>query len=70
MDISTALPTFVVTLGEGFEASLLVGIILACLAKAGQTQLNRWVYQGIGAAIVAVSCWVCFSGKFCKGLTL
>ncbi|TVQ42671.1 MAG: hypothetical protein EA365_14885 [Gloeocapsa sp. DLM2.Bin57] len=53
MDISSALPTFVVTLREGFEASLIVGIILACLAKAGQTQLNRWVYQGIGAGIVA-----------------
>jgi high-affinity iron transporter len=53
MDISAALPTFVVTLREGFEAALVVGIVLACLQKAQQSQLNRWVYQGIGAGLVA-----------------
>ncbi len=53
MDFSTALPTFVVTLREGFEAALVVGIVLACLKKAQQTQLYRWVYQGIGGGIVA-----------------
>ncbi len=53
MDFSAALPTFVVTLREGFEASLVVGIVLACLKKVEQTQLNRWVYQGIGGGIVA-----------------
>ncbi len=53
MDLSAALPTFVVTLREGFEASLVVGIVLACLKKIEQTQLNRWVYQGIGGGIVA-----------------
>ncbi|WP_107666961.1 FTR1 family protein [Cyanothece sp. BG0011] len=53
MDFSAALPTFVVTLREGFEASLVVGIVLTCLKKVEQTQLNRWVYQGIGGGIVA-----------------
>lgn len=53
MNLSAALPTFVVTLREGFEAALVVGIVLACLKKAEQTQLNRWVYQGIGGGIVA-----------------
>jgi high-affinity iron transporter len=53
MDLSAALPTLVVTLREGFEAALVVGIVLACLKKAEQTQLNRWVYQGIGGGIVA-----------------
>ncbi|MGK7881327.1 MAG: FTR1 family protein [Crocosphaera sp.] len=53
MDLSAALPTYVVTLREGFEASLVVGIVLACLNKVGQNQLNRWVYQGIGGGIVA-----------------
>ena len=53
MDFSAALPTFVVTLREGFEASLLVGIVLACLKKVQQTQLNRWVYKGIGGGIIA-----------------
>jgi high-affinity iron transporter len=45
MDFSAALPTFVVTLREGFEAALVVGIVLACLKKAQQTQLNLWVYS-------------------------
>ena len=53
MDLSAALPTYVVTLREGFEASLVVGIVLAWLNKVGQNQLNRWVYQGIGGGIVA-----------------
>jgi high-affinity iron transporter len=53
MEISAALPTFAVTLREGFEAALVVGIVLACLHKARQTQLDRWVYLGIGGGIVA-----------------
>ena len=53
MDFTAALPTFVVTLREGFEAALVVGIVCACLKKAGQTQLYRWVYLGISAGIVA-----------------
>jgi high-affinity iron transporter len=53
MDISAALPTFVVTLREGVEAALVVGIVLAYLKKAEQPRLNRWVYAGIAAGIVA-----------------
>lgn len=53
MDITTALPTFIVTLREGFEAALVVGIVMACLKKAEQTQLYRWVYWGIFAGILA-----------------
>ncbi|HAC65537.1 MAG TPA: hypothetical protein DCF68_18900 [Cyanothece sp. UBA12306] len=53
MDLSAALPTFVVTLREGFEASLIVGIVLVCLKKLEKNQLNRWVYQGISAGILA-----------------
>jgi high-affinity iron transporter len=52
-DLSAALPSFVVTLREGVEAALVVGIVLACLAKAHQEQLNRWVYLGIGAGLGA-----------------
>jgi high-affinity iron transporter len=43
----------VITLREGVEAALVVGIVLACLQKAGQTQYNRWVYAGIGAGLAA-----------------
>ena len=53
MDFTAALPTFVVTLREGFEATLVVGIVCACLKKAEQTQFYIWVYLGIGGGIVA-----------------
>jgi high-affinity iron transporter len=53
MDFSAAIPTFVITLREGVEAALVVGIVLACLKKAQQSQLNQWVYAGVGVGIVA-----------------
>lgn len=53
MDFSAALPTFVITLREGVEAALVVGIVLAYLKKAEQTRLNSWVYAGIAAGIAA-----------------
>ncbi|AFZ31518.1 iron permease FTR1 [Gloeocapsa sp. PCC 7428] len=53
MSLSAALPTFVITLREGVEAALVVGIVLACLKKAQQTHLNSWVYAGVGAGIGA-----------------
>ncbi|MEA5597850.1 FTR1 family protein [Rivularia sp. UHCC 0363] len=51
MDFSAALPTFIITLREGVEAALVVGIVLAMLAKANQSRLNAWVYAGVGAGI-------------------
>ncbi len=55
MDVSTqiplALPTFLVTLREGVEASLVVGIVLACLDKAGAQHLYRSAYLGIIAGL-------------------
>jgi len=51
MDVTAALPAFVVTLREGVEAALVVGIVLAYLQKANQSVLNRWVYAGIGVGI-------------------
>jgi high-affinity iron transporter len=52
MDFAPALPTLFVTLREGVEAALVVGIVLACLNKAHQSQLNRWVYLGILAGLL------------------
>jgi high-affinity iron transporter len=57
MDFSFALPTFVITLREGVEAALVVGIVLAYLKRAGQSRLNPWVYGGIAIGI-AVSALV------------
>ncbi len=53
MNFSEAIPTFVITLREGVEAALVVGIVLACLKKAEQSHLNSWVYAGIAAGIAA-----------------
>lgn len=51
MNFPAALPTFVITLREGVEAALVVGIVLACLRKAEQSQLNPWAYGGVGAGL-------------------
>src|SRR5919202_1657142 len=53
MDFSAALPTFVITLREGVEAALVVGIVLACLKKAKASQVNPWVYAGVGVGLAA-----------------
>ncbi len=51
MDFSSAIPTFVITLREGVEAALVVGIVLACLKKSRQSHLNPWVYGGVAVGI-------------------
>lgn len=53
MDLSSALPTFIITLREGVEAALVVGIVLACLKKAKQGHLRIWVYAAIATGIAA-----------------
>ncbi len=53
MDITTALPVFFVTLREGVEAFLIVGIVMACLAKANARHLFGAVYSGIGLGVLA-----------------
>ncbi len=51
MDLTAALPTFFITLREGVEAALVVGIVLACLAKANRQTLNPWAYAGVAAGL-------------------
>ena len=43
---------FVIVLREGFEATLLVGLILGVLNKTGQRQHARTVWIGVAAAVV------------------
>jgi high-affinity iron transporter len=43
---------FLITLREGLEAALIVGIILGVLVKLGETQLRRYVWAGVAAAIL------------------
>jgi len=52
MDFSPALPTFVITLREGVEAALVVGIVLALLKKTNRADLKPWVGVGVGAGLV------------------
>jgi high-affinity iron transporter len=46
------LPTFVIGLREGLEAALIVGIVAAFLRKQERTDLLRWVWAGVAAAVV------------------
>jgi len=43
----------IVTLREGIEAALVVGIILIYLKKAGHEAASRWVYLGLAAGVAA-----------------
>src|SRR5271163_2340835 len=44
------LQAFIITLREGVEAALIVGITLAYLAKIGRNDLRKSVYAALGAA--------------------
>ncbi len=43
----------IITLREGVEASLIVGIIFAYLSKIGRHELKRTVFWGLGSALIA-----------------
>jgi len=45
------LPTFVIGLREGVEASLIVGIVAAFLAQRGAQRQLRWVWAGVLLAV-------------------
>ena len=45
--------SLVITLREGVEAALIVGIVLGYLKKAGREEWTRFVWWGVGAAVVA-----------------
>lgn len=47
------LDALVITLREGVEAALIVGITLAYLAKIGRNDLRKAVYFGLSAAVLA-----------------
>jgi len=46
------LEAFIVTLREGVEAALIVGITLAYLSKIGRTDLRKSVYMALAAAFL------------------
>jgi high-affinity iron transporter len=47
------LQAFIITLREGVEASLIVGIVFAYLTKIGRGELKRTVFWALGAAVAA-----------------
>ena len=46
------LNNFVIALREGFEAALIVGILLAYLTKSGRVNLKKSVWVGVAVAII------------------
>jgi high-affinity iron transporter len=52
---------FLIMLREGFEAALVVGIILAVLSRLGRPELFRNVALGVGAAILASVAFAVFA---------
>src|SRR5882672_5781531 len=54
--------SLIVTLREGIEAALVVGLILIYLRKTGHAALSRWVYLGLAGGIAAsVACGIAFA---------
>jgi high-affinity iron transporter len=49
------IPTFVITLREGVEAALIVGIIAAFLVKEGRRDALKQMWIGVGIAVVLCS---------------
>lgn len=47
------LQAFIITLREGVEASLIVGIVFAYLTRIGRQELKRTVFWALGSAIAA-----------------
>ena len=55
--------SFIITFREALEAALIVSIILAYLGKIGRKDLNKYLYLGIGLALLVSSLlgWVVLS---------
>lgn len=49
------IPTLVITLREGLEASLIVGIVAAFLVKEGREDSLKYMWIGVGIAVVVCS---------------
>ena len=46
------LGSFLIFLREGIEASMIITIMCALLAASGRSDLFRWVFAGVGAALL------------------
>jgi high-affinity iron transporter len=60
--------SLLITLREGLEAALLIGLLLAMLARGNAERSSRWVWFGVGAA--AVTSIAAGAALFATGETL
>ena len=51
--LAPMLQAFIITLREGVEAALIVGIVFAYLSKIGRPELKRTVFWALGSAVAA-----------------
>ena len=51
--VSAILESFVVTLREGIEVAIVIGMLLAYLNRTGRRKYGRFVLFGLGAAVLA-----------------
>lgn len=62
------LGSFLITLREGVEAALIVGILLSYLSKTGKSRYNSYIYYGVAAALltsgIAAYLFTLFLGGF------
>src|SRR3990172_7892648 len=58
----------VITLREGMEAALVVGLILTYLNRTGRDALRRWLYAGLGLAAVLVFSLVVWMWRASRGI--
>ena len=64
-----AISSFIIMFRETLEAALIVGIVLAYLAKTKRTKYNNIVYLGVAAAIVASIVGALFFNTLAGGFT-
>ncbi len=58
--------SFLITLREGLEAFLLVGIALSYLAKLNARHYNKYIYLGVavGGLVLSLAVAFCFSSSY------
>lgn len=54
---------FLIMLREGFEAALIIGIVLAVLSRMGRMDMGRQVFSGVAAAAVASVAFAFAAGR-------
>ena len=59
------LSALLISLREGIEMALVVGILLAYLSQVGARRAHRWVWAGVGAAAAVSLGFLAISAGLC-----